>query len=111
MMQDNYNDNISTPSLDMSDVYDHLQKCKYCRSQINQKMKQSYAVNAVNTVNGINPVKKVESFNTDSVYNSIKNTFCGYEFREIIIIILVGIIIIFILDLFVKIGRKTNKFD
>ena len=31
----------------------------------------------------------------------------GYDLKEVLIIVVIGLIVIFILDLFVKIGRKT----
>lgn len=130
MMEDSDNNSMVTSKENIStnvsnndnnyQIYDHIQKCKYCRVQINQKIKQHYN-NKYNLHPSVNKQHKqhnkksiLESFNP---INTIKETFSsqelylGYELKEIVIIILVGIIIIFILDLFVKIGKKTTKLD
>jgi len=90
-------DIISRTSSQDGEIYDHLKKCKYCRTQINNKLKNYYKKDiVVKTEN-----KKIEpkNNNTDILF--------GYNLKEIIIILIVGICIILLLDIFVKIGRKT----
>lgn len=36
-----------------------------------------------------------------------KYRICGYDYKELLLIVLIGIVLIFILDMFVKIGKKT----
>jgi hypothetical protein len=97
---DDGSDVVSLASSQDDQVYDHIKSCKYCRSQINQKMKRMYG-------------KKIETF-TDGKQEvpiippkSVSEEVFGYKMKEIIIIITVSIMIIFILDLLVRIGRKT----
>lgn len=82
------------------DIYDHVKKCSFCRSHINIKMKKMYKQDPIPIMN------KYEEPN--QIVHSIKNQIKDFDLKEIIIIIIVGIIIIFILDMFVKIGRKSN---
>lgn len=81
---------LSLGSVHDNDMYDHVKECKYCRSQISKKMKKHYS--SLNS--------KTEPFTT-----TVASAICGYNFNEILIITLFGIILIFILDLFVKIGK------
>jgi hypothetical protein len=94
-----------------SDVYDHVKSCKYCRSKISKKIKAYYSTEATaksTAQSSILGLTNIEGF-TDGKLSIPKNILLGYELKEIIIIIIVGIILIFVLDLFVKIGRKTLK--
>jgi len=88
------------------DIYDHIKQCKYCRTEINMRLKNFYNSkdNKTKQESGNKP-KSIEKFNV------LSNKFMGYEYREVFIVILAGIIIIFILDLLVRIGRKTIKLD
>ena len=82
-------DTLSLTSSQDDVVYEHIKKCKYCKTQINKNLKQQIQ-------------KKPESV----IYPKIlPTTILGYDIKEIIIIILVGICLIFVLDLFVKIGK------
>lgn len=87
---------LSMSSTQDNDVYDHIKSCKYCRSQINKKMKKHYS-KSKNQKNDI-----VETFTAD------KPTICGYDLKEILVVILIGIVLIFLLDLFVKIGKNIS---
>lgn len=89
------NDMISMTSSQDDIIYDHVKKCKYCKSQIATKLKDYY-----NKKN-----KKIESFKPSSI---LPKKIMGYSVKEIIIVILIGICIIFLLDLFVKIGKKIE---
>lgn len=82
-----------------NNVYNHVNKCKYCKTKINEKIKKKIKSNK-----GINNnEKKLEFFSHDEFrYNF------GYDLKELLIIILSGLSLIFILDLLVKIGRKSN---
>lgn len=105
-------DMLSLTSSQDDEIYGHIKKCKYCRSKINTKMMKYYndknkpIVNVKN--NSINKTNK-EVPNLRSSEKTKHNSLINNEIKEIIIVILVGIIIIFVLDLFVKIGRRTNK--
>jgi len=83
-------DIMSMTSSQDEDVYHHLNSCKPCRTQINQKLKSYH--NKQKTKSKERKIVQYNSFNSD--------------IKEIIVVILVGIIIIFIIDLFVKIGKK-----
>jgi len=90
-------DNVSSSSSIDDDVYKHVKLCKYCKNKINQKMKTHYSKFD----------KKQE--NNIVVNEHFLNQYLGYDFKELLVIILFGIILIFILDLLVKIGKKMNK--
>ncbi len=108
---DDMSDIISIMSSHDNDTYEHIRTCKYCRTQIKNKMKEII----LDEEEYKTDKKVVEKFNNNKSKNSISDGLSsisgslGYELKEILIIILVGIILIFILDLLVKIGRKTNK--
>lgn len=76
-------------------LYEHVKKCKYCKSQVATKLKNYYCKKN----------KSVESFKPLSI---LPKKIIGYSVKEIIIVILIGICIIFLLDLFVKIGKKIE---
>jgi len=88
-------------------IYNHIRKCKYCKTQINQKMKDYYNQIFIKDKN----IKKtnirkrcVEQFENET---ELKPK--SYELKEVIMIILVGIIIIFMLDLFFKMSKLMKK--
>lgn len=88
---DSLSDDMTLLSND-DDVYNHVKGCKYCRVNIKKLISEKV----------ISPVKKL--------YNEYIPDFNpGYSLKEIIVIIVIGIIIIFILDLFVRLGKKTRK--
>jgi len=96
-------DNISLASSQNDEAYKHVKTCKYCKNKINQRMKEHF-----------NPNINQDSLTKLSCKKeNIKEYFdagnLGYDLKELLIIILAGIILIFILDLLVKIGKKMNK--
>jgi hypothetical protein len=98
----------------VADTYNHVRRCKFCRTEINKRMRSLASLSSQSSRSQqkepklTKPTKPKVTEGFD-VISSLKTSFAGYELKEIVIIILVGLIIIFILDLFVKIGRKTNK--
>lgn len=95
-------DNISLASSQNDEAYKHVKTCKYCKNKINQRMKEHFNSNI--TQDQSNQVCKKENIKE---YFDAGNL--GYDLKELLIIILAGIILIFILDLLVKIGKKMNK--
>ena len=67
-------------------VYDHIKKCRYCKTQIKKEL-----VSKPVDLPKINPP-----------------TVLGYDVKEIFIIVLIGLCLILILDLFFQIGQKTK---
>ncbi len=84
------------------DVYNHVKRCKYCRSEAHKRLRSFYAKE---NKDDTNIKKEIEGFENN--FTIPKDILLGYDLKEIVIIIIIGIILIFILDLFVKIGRKT----
>jgi len=81
-----------------SEIMKHIRSCNYCRNSITNKIN-----NDANTYYTEKPpAKKKNNF-------SILNKKLGYEFREIVIIILVGILVIFILDMFFRFSQKVSN--
>ena len=76
-------------------VYQHVKSCKYCKSKINEKMKEHFQ-----------PEVKKEHKKDTVEYFDMNNL--GYDLKEIFIIILAGIVLVFILDLLVKIGKRMK---
>lgn len=95
---DDPSDVASMASSQDDELYDHIKKCKYCRTQINKKMKLHY-----------NKKNKIVKKKNSKIIKNIKSNdkIFGYDVKEIIIIIVISVIIIFILDLLVKIGKKS----
>jgi len=89
------NDMMSMTSSQDDVIYDHVKKCKYCKSQVATKIKNYYDKKNKNS----------ETFKPTSI---LPKKIMGYSVKEIIIVILIGICIIFLLDLFVKIGKKIE---
>lgn len=77
-----------------SEIMKHIRDCKYCKKIIIRK---------------VNTVEKKETEIKNNKKLDFINTALGYEFREILIIILIGILIIFVLDLFFRFGQRAAK--
>ena len=81
----------------------HIKSCKYCKSKIKEKLNSNNVKQEItNVVENNSPMKFLEHFDGNI------NIF-GYNLKELIIIIMAGIILVFVLDLLVKIGRRTKK--
>jgi hypothetical protein len=80
-------------SSNIGSVYDHIKNCKQCRDQIRQNIKQQIE-------------QKKEKFTVKGEQQV--PTFFGYDLKEIALIVIAGIILICILDLIVKVGRKAR---
>ena len=76
-------------------VYKHVKSCKICKSKIKSIMKDHYCTPEPLYNN------KIEHFDNET-------NIIGYDIKELILIILGGIILIFIFDLLVKMGSKLN---
>nr|QBK89008.1 MAG: hypothetical protein LCMiAC02_01010 [Mimivirus LCMiAC02] len=110
-------DMISMTSSQDDSVFDHIKKCKYCKSEINKKLKKHYS----KPIKSEEPIVKVTQPKQSNIpYREVAKQVdiplvpsisLGYDIKEIIIIFIIGIILIFILDLCVKIGKKTLKND
>lgn len=89
------NDNLSLVSLYSSndDVYKHVNKCRYCKNKINEEMKKFYKSDQK---------EEAKNESIDKKYSF------GYDIKELAIIIISGIVLVLILDLLVKLGRKTK---
>lgn len=106
----------SNGSCDNNDVYNHIKICKYCKLKINERLKKIASTNQIKIskdeskqIQNSNSTKISEHFSsTDSTQFKFTEIF-GYDLKELIIIILAGIILIFVLDLLVKIGKKLDK--
>lgn len=93
------NDNESLVSSRDSQLYDHIKSCKYCKSQINNRLKKHSLVQKSDNI----IEKEINNINEKQI---ISNNFFGYSLKEILLIVLAGIIIICVLDLIVKMSRK-----
>lgn len=88
---------ISSDNGDNGSVYNHVKKCKYCKSKINEKLK-----------NTCNTQPLIQKCNDDNIIEYFDIQHIGYNLKEVLIIILAGIVLVFILDLLVKIGKKIK---
>lgn len=77
-------ENNSLMSDDYGDMYDHIKKCKICKEMIRNKNSKKEPI-------------IIEGFSI------LDNP----EYKKMVIIILLGLFLIIIVDLFVRIGRKT----
>lgn len=94
-------DMFSMGSSENDEVYKHVRRCKICKKKINEKLKGHYKEPIPLVQPVVKQTEPVEHFNFN-----ISNL--GYNLKEILVIILGGIILIFILDLLVKIGKKMK---
>lgn len=74
-------------SIEDNETYMHIGKCKYCRSQINKKLKKT------------SKPKKIKT-------KEPKQKFLGYNYKELLLIILISIVLFFILDIIVRVVSK-----
>lgn len=83
-------------------IYKHVKSCAICKSKVKQIMKEQYCNKDDNIVRN----NDIEHFNMD-VTNK-ENSIVGYDVKELVLIILGGIILIFIFDLLVRMGEKLR---
>lgn len=90
------NDMISFGSSDDGEVYKHVKSCSFCKKEINNRMKENLDDKSI---------KEDKSFS-----HTVENFggALGYDIKEILIIVLAGIVLIFILDLLVRIGKRLK---
>ncbi len=83
-------------------VYKHVKTCKICKNKIKSIMKEHYCKPDYN-INNINnnKINNIEHF--EDTTNII-----GYDIKELVLIILGGIILIFVFDLLVRMGSKIH---
>jgi hypothetical protein len=84
----------SMASSNNNSIYKHVKSCKFCKNKVNERLRDYYAPKS-------EPRIENEHF-------SLGFDGGGYDIKELIIIILGGIFLIFILDLLVKIGKKMH---
>ena len=94
-------DTVSLASSQNDEAYKHVKICKYCKTRINQRMSEHFNPNQISEPKQIKPIENIKE------YFDVGNL--GYDLKELLIIVLAGIILIFILDLLVKIGKRMNK--
>jgi len=98
------NPDVTSRSSTLNDnVYRHIKTCKFCKRKISERTKQSNTVASDKT-----PAQKL-SLSNDSILDQLTQENLGYDLKEIALIILAGIILVFILDLLVRIGRKIKN--
>ncbi|ARF11216.1 hypothetical protein Klosneuvirus_1_73 [Klosneuvirus KNV1] len=85
-------------------VYKHVKTCKICKKKIDEKLKDHYKV----TTQQNQQLSKKEVHTDKLEHFNFEIPNLGYNLKEIMVIILGGIILIFILDLLVKIGKKMK---
>ena len=98
---------LASSNDDINYVYKHVKTCSYCKSKINKTINNQcnlsgHARDIKNSLTQQNPYELRECFDSSS------QNF-GYGFKELLIIILGGVVLIFIMDLLVKIGKKLNR--
>jgi hypothetical protein len=88
-----------------------VRKCKYWRLEVKKRMRLHYINDINNPYNNDinNKIVKANNVKEKDIYDYLPSSIIGYDIKEIIVIIIIGICLIFILDLFVRIGRKTMK--
>lgn len=91
-----------------SNIYDHIKSCKYCRTHINQRMKSHYSP-PVLPESSPSPTAKPSTLpyllrSSHSFFNKLSHISFGYDMKEILVIIIISVVVILIIDLFVKIG-------
>lgn len=111
-------DNVST----ISDNFNHVKECKICRTMIKLKLSKKENTdfdycgknnNNSNSNNNYNIPNNavVEQFSLPAYKESIVNTFTSSDNKSILVIILIGLLIIIVIDLFVRIGRRSKCYS
>jgi len=101
------NDTISITSTKQSDIYEHIRKCKFCKYQIGKKLNVDKDKDIAKTIEDIDN-SMMDNMLDDMVDNKPEKEKTGHDIKDIILIIVIGIVIIFILDLFVKLGSRLS---
>ena len=100
-------DHDSLASSQNNFVYIHVKSCKYCKDRINEKMKKHFQQDSLEIPTNLDDIKRDKQDKKD-IKEYFDMTNIGYDLKEILIIILAGIVLVFILDLLVKIGRRMK---
>ena len=107
------NNSISLSKSEYNDTYDHIKTCKYCKDEIKLRMNGSgekishHIVQSNNNKNlpiANSPLKYPKNEKSITSYLSANN-----DIKEIVVVVLIGIVIIFVLDLFSKISKTLGK--
>jgi hypothetical protein len=98
------NDDATLMSSHNGKVYKHVKTCEICKNKIKKIMKEQYCDKKDNNIINLKPVNHIEHFEPEEQHNVI-----GYDIKELILIILAGIILIFIFDLLVRMGERLPK--
>tara|TARA_Y100000780_G_scaffold83939_1_gene75735 strand:- start:3559 stop:4236 length:678 start_codon:yes stop_codon:yes gene_type:complete len=91
-------DDLLSIGSDYNDVFEHVSGCKYCRNEVAKKLKAKFSENKKDKIDNKKEENEINNF-TDNLKSDIK---------EIVIVIVVGLVIIFLLDLFYRIGKKLS---
>lgn len=111
-----FGDDNSTllPKHEYEDTYDHIKTCKYCKDEIKLRMNgndiKSNVQHEPTIVDKSNdhPKKHIDKHYNKN--NQIKSYLSGNnDMKEIAVVVLIGIVIIFLLDLFAKISKTLGK--
>lgn len=94
-------DTLSLASSQNDEEYKHVKTCKYCKTKINQRMRKYYKTQETTD-------QKIQQKQKEDIREYFDVDNLGYDLKELLIIILAGIILIFVLDLLVKIGKKMK---
>lgn len=97
------NGNESLMSSHDGRVYKHVKGCKICKNKIKSIMKERYCDNNNNNSGATDSDNKLVETN-----KIIGANIMGYEIKELVLIILGGIMLIFIFDLLVRMGSKLR---
>jgi len=84
-----------------SQVYDHIKDCKYCRSQINSKMKNYYQQRSRPKRSRVKIVKVRGGRSSSSDLKLL-----GYKGQDVLIVVAILVLIVFMIDMLLKMSRK-----
>ena len=97
-----------------TDTYDHIKTCKFCKNEI--KLRMNYTASNTNTNNPIKitnlPIASndtIKNQNQLEPFGSFSLLSNNTDIKEIVVIVLIGIVIIFLLDLCTKINKILTK--
>jgi len=98
------NDDATLMSSHNGKIYKHVKNCDICKNKIKKNMKDQYCDKIENNIIDSKP-NNIEHFKVPEEQSSV----IGYDIKELVLIILGGIILIFVFDLLVKMGEKLPK--
>jgi len=95
-------ESIAFSKKEYEDLHDHLKTCRYCKEEIKLRLNGTIVDNVPEKQNIIKKPVELGPSHGSSIMDRV-------DIKDVVVVIVVGIIIIFLLDLFIKINKKLRN--